>query len=83
MTLIRELDNYKLVVGDSVEREGSLAYQVVNKEFNVIETETFILPQAHDYLEQLQAALDAQSDAADAMIEEAGAVKIASAKYNH
>lgn len=83
MTLIRDLPNYKLIVGDSVEREGSTAYQVINKEFGVVEAETFILPQAFEYLEQIQAALDAKMDMEAADEAEAMLVEASVPVYNH
>lgn len=54
--MIRETNNYKLVVSS----EGT-EYQVVNKFTDVIETETRILPQAIEYITQLQEALDSSS----------------------
>jgi hypothetical protein len=82
--LIRELSDYKLVVDDSVERDGSKSYQVVNKVYGVVEAETFILPQAFDYLEQIQAALDAGQDIAEELLEEATTISLsAKASYNH
>ncbi len=84
MTKIRELSDYELVVGDSVERDGTKAYQIIHKEFGVIETETFILPQAFDYLEQLQAALDAGQDMAEEALEDMESVSISTTtKYEH
>ncbi len=82
-TFISELADYKLVVDDSIEREGSRAYQIVNKQYGVVETETFILPQAQDYLEQLQAALDAAEDMAVADEEEMAEVAGEVLKYSH
>lgn len=60
-SVIKETQNYILTVGAS-KPTGVLAYQVINKEYKVVEIETFLLPQALRHMEDLQAALDAQID---------------------
>jgi proline racemase len=56
--MLKELKTYKLIIGDSATGETGRFYQVVNKDTNVVEVETRILPQALDYVVQLQDAID-------------------------
>lgn len=52
---------YTLSVAASSDNDG-LSYHIVNNVHNVVEAETRILPQAYKFLEELNAALDAQND---------------------
>lgn len=54
--IIEETLNYTLQVGASVE-SGNPCYQIVNKAWNVIEIETYLLPQALTYIQDLEAGL--------------------------
>lgn len=72
--VITESQDYTLMVGVSTEAETpTLCYQLVNRVHEVIEVETQLLPQAYEYLEQLQSALDARRDSeraiADALLD--------------
>jgi len=60
--VLKELSTYVLEVGESITGDEGSVYIIKNKDTEVIETETRILPQAYGYLEQLQAALDATMD---------------------
>lgn len=57
--IIKEFPDYKLIVG---KRDSLSLYQIVNKEYGVVETETQVLPQALAHIEQLQALLDSVRD---------------------
>jgi hypothetical protein len=59
---IRETDNYKLIVGTSVE-SGNPCYQVVHKNYGVVEIETYILPQAYQYIKDLEGELSGRTQA--------------------
>ena len=61
--MIKETQAYTLQCGPSSQDEQS-CYQIINKEFGVIEVETSILPQAMKYLMDLQAGLDMINDEA-------------------
>ena len=54
--IIKETDNYTLQVGPSVE-SGNPCYQIVNKDWDVIEIETYLLPQALTYIGDLEKGL--------------------------
>ncbi|UOF79385.1 hypothetical protein [Caudoviricetes sp.] len=60
--LIKETENYKLVVGYSTSSKPGeqplLAYLIINKKYNVVEVETFLLPQALKYLKDLDEGLN-------------------------
>ena len=56
---LKETDNYFLTVG---KKEDTYIYQIINKKHNVIEIETFLLPQAIKQIYELEAALNAQLD---------------------
>ena len=56
--VVKELANYKVVVTEGVDGTGE--YSLVNKDYNVVEAATPMLPQCLEYLEQLQAGLDAR-----------------------
>ena len=56
MKIIKQSENYNLVVDKSVE-SGNLCYQIVNVEYGVVETETYLLPQALQYLKDIQRGL--------------------------
>jgi hypothetical protein len=55
--MIKETKDYVLVVGNNKDHTG-FSYQIVNKEFKVIEIETTLLPQALNHIADLQAALN-------------------------
>lgn len=59
--LIKSTKNYTLSVGTS-SQTNSICYQIINKKFGVIEIETFLLAQALKYMNEMEAALDAQTD---------------------
>ena len=56
--VVTETSDYMVIVAPSVEVPHNLGYQLVNKLYDVIEVETQLLPQAYEYLEQLQSAVD-------------------------
>lgn len=61
--IIKSTKNYELSVGSAVGSNSTTrAYQVINKNYGVIEIETFLLPQALKHMRDLEAALDAQND---------------------
>jgi hypothetical protein len=57
----RETQDYVLMLGVSQD-SGNTCYQIVNRITNVVEIETYLLPQALKQLPELQAALDAISN---------------------
>lgn len=58
--------DYKLGVSNKSIKEGPVpTYWVVNKVTDVVEAETAMLPQAYEWIEQLQAGLDALKDMAE------------------
>lgn len=59
MSVIKEMPDYRLELGTD---EGEPCYVIVNRLYNVEEVKTKLLPQAYEYLEQLQAGLDAKRD---------------------
>lgn len=69
--IIKETPDYILQTGTSLEVPHSKCYQLINKVYDVIEVETQLLPQAFDYIEQVQAALDAKRDMEKVLAEEA------------
>lgn len=69
--IIKETPDYVLQTGTSLEAPHSKCYQLINKVYDVIEVETQLLPQAFDYIEQIQAALDAKRDMEKVLAEEA------------
>ena len=60
--VIKETSDYELQVGPSVEGPQQNCYLLVNKVYNVVEVETQLLPQAYEYLDQLQSGIDARKD---------------------
>jgi len=60
--MIRETQDYTLQCGPSRE-DKQACYQIVNKQYGVIEVETSILPQAIKYIMDLQAGLDMTDEA--------------------
>lgn len=54
---ITETRNYTLKVGTSSE-SGNKCYQIINKEWGVVEIESYILPQALKYIDELESALN-------------------------
>lgn len=61
--VIETTPDYTLQVGTTYEAQDRNCYIILNKANNVVEVETFILPQAYEYLEQLQASLDVKRQA--------------------
>ena len=59
-TVIKETSDYILRTG--INQEGRACYQLINTVHDVIEAETQLLPQAFEYIDQLQAGLDALRD---------------------
>lgn len=64
---IKESPDYRLQINNSIEEPEIIVYQLLNKETQVVELETRLLPQAYKYLEELQAALDAIRDEANSV----------------
>ena len=63
--MIKETQDYILQCGPSSE-DKQACYQIIHKEYGVIEVETSILPQGIKYILDLQAGLDMiASDQAD------------------
>jgi len=60
-SVLQEKGEYKLII-DLSKEDNQWCYKVVNKETEVVEAETRILPQAYKFLEELSAALDAYRD---------------------
>ena len=61
--IIKDTRDYVLEVALSyTTKPEALCYRIVNKKYNVIEIETFLLPQALKYLDDLQAGIDAIGD---------------------
>lgn len=59
-TVVDQLADYRVVVVAGESDTGE--YAVISKTYGVIEAQTPLLPQALEYLEQLQAGLDARRD---------------------
>ena len=59
---IKETKNYSLQVGPSIEGNNNNCYKIINSDYNVVEIETYLLPQALKYLVELQASLDKEYD---------------------
>lgn len=59
--IIKQTPNYSLIIGLSTETNNR-CYQIINRLYEVIEIETYLLPQALKYLLDLQAGLDALLD---------------------
>ena len=74
--IIKETPDYILQTGTGLEAPHSKCYQLINKVYDIVEVETQLLPQAFEYIEQIQAALDAKRDIEKEM---AKAVKAGSA----
>jgi hypothetical protein len=60
--IIKETANYILSAQPSIDNPEVLAYHISNKFYGVIEVQTFLLPQALKHLDDLEAALAAQTD---------------------
>lgn len=61
MSNIRETDKYKIVVGQSTMHQGDdevECYRLINKETGIVETETTILPQAIEWMEEFTRLLE-------------------------
>lgn len=56
--VVTESSDYLIVTNPASEAPHNQCYQLVNKVYDVIEVETQLLPQAYEYLEQLQSAVD-------------------------
>jgi len=59
--IIKETENYKLVVGISTSSQN-LCYQIINSKYEVLEIESYILAQAIKYIDDLEIGLQAQKD---------------------
>ena len=59
--IIKQTQNYILKTSLSSE-SGNKCYTIVNKEYEVKEIETYLLPQAIKHIDDLQSALDSFSD---------------------
>lgn len=59
--IIKQTANYILSTGLSID-SGKLCYQLINLKYGVVETESYILPQALHYLDDLEAGLAAMTD---------------------
>lgn len=59
--IIKSSPSYNLIIGKS-EETNKLCYQVVNKEYGIVEVEANMLPAAITYLNDLQAGLDSVND---------------------
>ena len=59
--IIKQTQNYILKTNLSTE-SGNKCYIILNKEYEVIEIETYLLPQALKHIDDLQSALDSFSD---------------------
>lgn len=60
--VIKETQNYTLQVEYSSTSPDQLCYKVKNKKYEVTEVESFILPQALKWLDDLEASLAASYD---------------------
>lgn len=60
--VIKETTDYTLIVGQQLDAPHAKCYQLINRMYDVVEAESQILPQAFDYMTQIQAALDAARD---------------------
>lgn len=60
--VIQETQDYVLQTGISTAEPHANVYQLINRVYDIVEVETNLLPQAYEYLEQLQSALDAKRD---------------------
>lgn len=56
--VLRESEDYKLVVGIASDKNLGQCYHVINKKTEVVEVETRLLPQAITFVDQLQENLD-------------------------
>jgi hypothetical protein len=56
--MIKETKDYVLVVASSDSLPYGLCYQIINRDTNVVEIETTLLPQALKHITELQVALD-------------------------
>lgn len=81
--VIKETPDYVLQTGTSLEAPHNKCYQLINKVYDVVEVETQLLPQAFDYIEQIQAALDAKRDMEKAMAEAAEKAKAPVVQFPH
>lgn len=80
--VIKETSDYILATGISSSDETT-CYQVINKVYDVIEAESHILPQGFEYLEQIQAALDARRDDEKALSDVAHATNDNTIQFPH
>jgi len=56
MSKIRDTENYTLVAGESTENNRDV-YKLINRDYDIVEMETSILPEALSYMDTLQEAL--------------------------
>ncbi len=56
MEIIKDTDNYNLIVAESMDSD-QLIYQIVNKQYGVIEAEVSMLYKAHEVLAMLEMLL--------------------------
>ena len=60
MSLVRESDDYKIVVQTTVGEGSHLVYSIIHKDYGVVEAEVPFLCQAYDGLKEMQGMLDKQ-----------------------
>jgi hypothetical protein len=74
--ILKETKDYMLVVGNSI-IDNNPIYQLINKEFGIIEIQTTIYPQALMHLSQIQGLLDDYKRESElpALLKPAGAVR--------
>lgn len=59
-TIIKKTQNYHIEV--ALNDTGSLCYKIINNDYKVVEVETYMLPQALKYIDDLEAGLQAIKD---------------------
>ena len=65
--VLKETEDYMLVVGESPDKDYDKCYLVINKKTDVTEVDTRLLPQAYAFVEQLQANIDGYREASSAI----------------
>ena len=60
--IIKQTPNYTLLVEDTNTIPHVPCYKIKNRKYGVVEIETFLLPQAIKYLDDLEASLAASYD---------------------
>lgn len=83
--VIETSPDYVLQLGTSLDPEtkGRACYQVINTVYDVVEVEVFLLPQAYEYLEQLQAGVDAKRQILAELKASNDARKVDRPEFNH